>query len=147
MASCPDLKADAEDVQDGESEEGMSKTYESDVCRGSYALGTACGHCERCADERARVAMIMPGINAQATTAVTPTALSEHRRSEVAFAAEQEPMAIYRFDDGSVLKAKSVLLHAERIEGAYNPDGTPMYALTWNQVMVIVAPDEIKRKP
>jgi hypothetical protein len=69
------------------------------------------------------------------------------KRAEVHFAAEQEPMAIYRFDDGTVVKAKSVLFHVERIEGAYNPDGTPVYSMTWQQVMVVVSPDEIKRKP
>lgn len=124
----------------------MSKTYESPVCRGSYSLGSACGHCERCADERARVDAVMPGTNAPALTAVQPAALSDHRRAEVAFVAEQEPMGIYRFDDGSVLRAKLVLMHVERIEGAYNADGTPIYNLIWNQAVMVMAPDHL-RKP
>lgn len=73
--------------------------------------------------------------------------ISNHKRAEVHFVAEQEPMAIYRFDDGTVVKAKSVLMHVERIEGAFNPDGTPVYNMVWNQVLTVVSPDEIKRKP
>lgn len=26
-------------------------SYKNPVCRGSYALGTACGHCERCSEQ------------------------------------------------------------------------------------------------
>ena len=29
--------------------------YSRPTCRGSYMLRTACGHCERCAEERARM--------------------------------------------------------------------------------------------
>lgn len=30
----------------------MPKQYAKPTCRGSYFLGTACGKCERCEDER-----------------------------------------------------------------------------------------------
>lgn len=30
--------------------------YKNAVCRGSYVLGTACGRCERCVEERAKLA-------------------------------------------------------------------------------------------
>lgn len=95
---------------------------------------------------RAKLAEVQPGTPAAHTIPVDAAALSEHRRSEVAFAADQEPMSIYRFDDGSVLKAKLVLMHVDRIEGAYNPDGTPMYNVTWQQVMNVIAAPEMRRK-
>lgn len=33
----------------------MPPPYKNATCRGSYALRTACGHCERCADDRERM--------------------------------------------------------------------------------------------
>jgi hypothetical protein len=120
--------------------------YQNATCRGSYALGTACGHCERCADERARLDSIMPGSNVPQITAIMPSAVADQRRAEVAFVADQEPMAIYRFDDGTIVKSKSVLMHVERIEGAYNADGSPIYNMVWNQVLTVIASDEMKRK-
>ena len=36
------------------------KSFGGVVCRGSYALGTACGRCERCAWERAQGRFVSP---------------------------------------------------------------------------------------
>lgn len=33
----------------------MNPPYKGVICRGSIMLGSACGHCARCADERARM--------------------------------------------------------------------------------------------
>lgn len=104
-----------------------------------------CKYCGEAA--RAKLAEIPPGTTAQHTIPVDAAALANHPRAEVSFATDQEPMAIYRFDDGTVLKAKMVLMHVERIEGAFNADGSPMYNLAWQQAMTIVAAPEMRRKP
>jgi hypothetical protein len=37
--------------------EPRASNYHKPTCRGCYALGTACGSCERCIDERSRMSM------------------------------------------------------------------------------------------
>jgi hypothetical protein len=39
------------------------ETFKNPTCRGSYVLGTACGHCEKCAWERSQgaVPFVSPG--------------------------------------------------------------------------------------
>jgi hypothetical protein len=40
--------------------------------------------------------------------------------------------------DGATLRIKPNVLVVTRIEGQYDPEGNPMYALTANQVMTVV---------
>jgi len=45
-----------------------------------------------------------------------------------------------------VLRLKPVVVGAVRIEGHYDPDGNPMYALKANQVMIVTsAPDHLRK--
>lgn len=39
---------------------GDERKYSQPVCRGSYALGTACGRCERCMEDRERLLTMPP---------------------------------------------------------------------------------------
>lgn len=50
-------------------------------------------------------------------------------------------------EDGSVLKLKPSVLSAVRIEGEYDPEGNPMYAVRAGQVMIIVSAPDGLRKP
>lgn len=42
-------------VYEFERDTGMTVIYKIPVCRGSFALNTACGRCERCHDEAIRI--------------------------------------------------------------------------------------------
>lgn len=52
----------------------------------------------------------------------------------------------YRLADGSTLRLKQVVTEIWRIEGAYDPEGNPMYAIKSAGVMTVNAPPELKKK-
>lgn len=54
-------------------------TYKNPVCRGSYVLGSACGRCERCEDERRRLAVSATGpLTDLSATAICPQCGTAH---------------------------------------------------------------------
>lgn len=51
-----------------------------------------------------------------------------------------------RLEDGSALRIKASILGAVRIQGQFDPEGNPMYALKSNVQMVISeVPERLKR--
>jgi hypothetical protein len=65
---------------------------------------------------------------------------------EVAVSESTERWTEIKLDDGTALRLKPVVLGALRIDGKYDPDGNPMYALKANQVMIVVsAPDHLRK--
>lgn len=135
------------------------KKYESAVCRGSYMLGSACCHCERCEEERAKLAasgkltpdqraqMIgadvshIPDVPAGQNAAVAPMqpgAINDAPKVNVDFAATRESLNQYELEDGTVIRARLILMRVERVVGVYNPDGAPVYVTVWNQVSDVV---------
>ena len=49
-------------------------------------------------------------------------------------------------DDGAVLRVKPVIFSVSRIEGRYDPDGNPLYAIKAGQTMIVAsAPNELKK--
>lgn len=52
----------------------------------------------------------------------------------------------YLLSDGTVLKTKAVVTEVYRIIGEYDADGNPSYVLRSGGVLVVNAPDEL-RKP
>jgi len=127
------------DIDDDGEEEGERRNNELRRAPGmtpaerSSVLGTISGF-----------KAIAPGENAT-TVPVDPSAIADHGRTELGFVAESEPMTTYLFEDGSSLRAKSILMRVQRVDGAYLPDGTPMYEMVWNQSMYIVAGPGVRR--
>lgn len=58
---------------------------------------------------------------------------------------QAEPWAEYLLSDGSILRLKITLYEANRVEGQYEADGTPIYAAKWGIMQHVIAPEELKR--
>lgn len=51
-----------------------------------------------------------------------------------------------RLEDGSILRVKPIVLSVSRIEGRWDPEGNPLYALKGGQAMTVAsAPTELKK--
>ena len=51
-----------------------------------------------------------------------------------------------RLEDGSVLRIKPVIISVTRIDGQYDPQGNPMYAVQGGHTMVVGSvPDHLRR--
>lgn len=52
----------------------------------------------------------------------------------------------YLVEDGSVLRVKLVGTEVIRLDGQYDQEGNPVYILNSTNVMVVSAPDDLKRE-
>ncbi|MGO9096058.1 MAG: hypothetical protein ACLQGV_12615 [Bryobacteraceae bacterium] len=50
-----------------------------------------------------------------------------------------------KLEDGSVLRLKPVVMSVVRVEGRYDNDGNPMYAIQAGHVMTANAPDNLRQ--
>jgi hypothetical protein len=64
----------------------------------------------------------------------------------VEISASKEPWSEYELEDGSVIKARTVLLDCIRVEGEYDLEGNPIYVLKANGIMNVIPPDSLRRK-
>ena len=53
----------------------------------------------------------------------------------------------YVLDDGTLVRLKPVVAEVLRIEGKYDPEGNPLYAVKTQNVVVIDAPEKIRKRP
>lgn len=63
----------------------------------------------------------------------------------VDFAPTAEPFSQYTLLDGTVVRVKTVLIDAVRLN-TYSDNGEPVYQFQFQQVLAINAPDSLKRK-
>jgi hypothetical protein len=52
-----------------------------------------------------------------------------------------------KLEDGTVLRIKPVPMSVARIDGRYDAEGNPMYAVQAQQVMSVTAPEQLRQIP
>jgi hypothetical protein len=57
-----------------------------------------------------------------------------------------EPFSQYKLADGTTVKVKMVMVDAVRLE-THDEHGNPVYQFQFQQIIGIVPPEELKRKP
>lgn len=64
---------------------------------------------------------------------------------QIEFEAEKEPWSIYRFEDGTVMRMKTVVGTVARLVDHYKPDGEPIYVFGMGGVPIMEVPPELKK--
>jgi len=52
----------------------------------------------------------------------------------------------YLLSDGTVIRVKLIATEAFRIDGQYDADGNPLYAVRSSNIMVVSAPESLHKK-
>jgi hypothetical protein len=65
---------------------------------------------------------------------------------EVNFEIIEEPWHRYRLGDGSLLDVIFIANKIIRLEGEYNPDGTPVYQVQMDMVFKSNVPESVRKK-
>jgi hypothetical protein len=63
------------------------------------------------------------------------------------FESDKEPWTVYRLEDGTVLKVKTILASVARLIDRYKPDGEPIYVLGVGGMPVLEVPLGLRRPP
>lgn len=66
--------------------------------------------------------------------------------TEIGFRTSGEYWNEYLVDDGSVIRLKVVVTDVMRVDGAYDPEGNPMYVTKSTNIMTVSTPEEIRRQ-
>jgi hypothetical protein len=65
--------------------------------------------------------------------------------TEVAVLESSERWTEVKLEDGTNLRLKPVVMTVARLDGRYDPQGNPMYAVQAQQVMTVSAPDVLRQ--
>jgi hypothetical protein len=66
---------------------------------------------------------------------------------EVSVDESTEKWSEYKLSDGTVIRGKMTIISAVRVDGQFDPQGNPMYAINMTPAMAIVAsPEHLRRK-
>lgn len=63
------------------------------------------------------------------------------------FESEKEPFAVYKLEDGTSLRLKTVVVSVARLVDRYKPDGEPIYVLSVGGFPLIDAPQQLWKQP
>jgi hypothetical protein len=64
---------------------------------------------------------------------------------EIEFEPVAEPWSQFKLADGSQIKAKLILVNVARLD-EYTDQGDPVYQFQIQQIVTVIAPEELKRK-
>jgi hypothetical protein len=67
--------------------------------------------------------------------------------TELSFQNVREHWNEYLLDDGSIIKLKPVATEVFRIDGQFDQEGNPVYFLRSKNILVVSAPDDLKKQP
>jgi hypothetical protein len=70
-----------------------------------------------------------------------------HDGKVVGFQVGAEYFNEYVLDDGTLIRMKPVLAEVVRMDGMYDPEGNPMYLVKTQNVVVVDAPEKIRKRP
>jgi len=62
---------------------------------------------------------------------------------QLEFESEKEPFSLYRLEDGTVIKLKTILASVSRVLDRYHADGNPIYVMNVGGMPVLDVPTEL----
>lgn len=65
---------------------------------------------------------------------------------ELKFKSIHEEWNEYDLEDGTTIRLKAVVTDIVRLNGEYDQEGNPVYIVKSGNMMVVKAPDELKKK-
>jgi hypothetical protein len=67
--------------------------------------------------------------------------------AEVGVSESSEKWSEFKLDDGTTIRAKLVLISAGRVDGQWDTEGNPVYAIKSHQVITVAeAPEALRKK-